>query len=87
MVQRVLQWERKKGSLATNVTGPWKINVIFFFFFLGQTYFIVTRNEGKKKERRSNMKKIPKTVIFKHIRSAFVVWCTVISLGPRSVCT
>ena len=62
--------EAKKGSLATNIIGPWQINAIFFFFFWGggHTFFIVTRKEGKKKERRSKKKKTPKTFSFKHIK-------------------
>jgi hypothetical protein len=40
---------------------------VFYHIFSCQTLFNVTRKEGKKKGRRSNMKKIPKTTFFGHI--------------------
>ena len=58
-----------KGSLAANVKGPWQKNVILIFSIsqlFPSTKHFRSYNERKdtKKRRRSNMNKIPNTVIF-----------------------
>ena len=66
----ILHYRGPMGSLAANVRDRGRemlslwISTLFSFSFSGQT---IQYLRGKEKGRRSNMKKIPKTIIFGHI--------------------
>jgi hypothetical protein len=57
----------KRGSLATNIRGPWQRK--YRFNFLICLLFVVKRKEGTKKGEKfkHEEKQIPKTTLFGHI--------------------
>ena len=71
-----------EGSLATNVGGlPWRRGTFsfssqpsFLLCLFGQMFTMGARKEGKKKGRRSSMKRDPKTALFGHIYKKFITF-------------
>ena len=61
-------WGGRKRFSCYNVSGSWqRIRLFLLPPFCPNVYMIVTSNEGKKKGRRSNKKKILKIVLLGHI--------------------